>query len=113
MQALRTGERNKQYRPRIGIAYVLITLDDYSRLAYAEICADEKAVTAVGVLGRAVAWFADHRVTVDRVLAPNGSAFRCSPRMELRSHSSIFGTYSAKHKKQIRARNLGRVVASK
>jgi transposase InsO family protein len=45
-------------------------------VAYIEICADEKAATAIGVLQRAVAWFADHGVTVERVLSDNGSAYR-------------------------------------
>lgn len=31
-------------------------LDDHSRVAHIEICADDKAVTAAGVLGRAIAW---------------------------------------------------------
>ena len=51
-------------------------IDDHSRVAYAEICADEKAATAIGVLQRAVAWFAEHGVTVERVLSDNGSAYR-------------------------------------
>ena len=51
-------------------------IDDHSRVAYIEICPDEKAVTAIGVLERAVAWFADRGVTVERVLSDNGSAYR-------------------------------------
>ena len=74
--ANRTGERGKVYRPRIGIAYVHTVIDDHSRLAYAEIRADEKAATAIAVLQRAVAWFADHGVTVERVLSDNGSCYR-------------------------------------
>ena len=58
--ARRTGERGKHYRPVIGTAYVHTVIDDHSRLAYAEICTDEQAATAIGVLQRAVAWFADH-----------------------------------------------------
>lgn len=46
------------------------------RIAYAEICADEKAATAVAVLERAVAWFAERGVTVERVLSDNGSCYR-------------------------------------
>jgi transposase InsO family protein len=74
--ARRTGERSKSYEPRIGIAFVRTVIDDHSRLAYAEICTDEKAVTAIGVLQRAAAWFADHGVTVERVLSDNGSAYK-------------------------------------
>ncbi|MCC6433731.1 MAG: IS481 family transposase [Acidimicrobiales bacterium] len=74
--AQRTGERGKHYRPLIGTAYVHTVIDDYSRLAYAEIHADEKVTTAIGVLQRATAWFADLGVTVERVLSDNGSAYR-------------------------------------
>jgi transposase InsO family protein len=73
--AHRTGERGKRSRPKIGTAYVHTVIDDYSRVAYAEIHADEKAATAIGVLQRATAWFADHGVTVERVLSDNGSAY--------------------------------------
>ena len=73
--AHRTGERGRHYRPKIGTAYVHTVIDDYSRVAYAEIHTDEKGATAVGVLERAVAWFADRGVTVERVLSDNGSAY--------------------------------------
>ena len=47
-------------------------IDDHSRVAYAEIHDDEKAATAIGVLRRAVSWFAARGVTVERVLSDNG-----------------------------------------
>jgi len=53
-QARRTSERGREYRPRIGTAFLHTVIDDHSRIAYVEICADEKAVTAIGVLERAV-----------------------------------------------------------
>jgi transposase InsO family protein len=74
--AVRTGERGKHYRPLIGTAFVHTVIDDHSRIAYAEICTDEKSTTAVGVLQRAVAWFADHGIPVERVLSDNGSCYR-------------------------------------
>ena len=70
--AQRTGQRGKHYRPLIGTAYLHTVIDDHSRVAYVEVCGDEKAETAVGVLHRAVAWFADRGVTVERVLFDNG-----------------------------------------
>lgn len=73
--ALRTG-RTPSRHPKIGTAFVHTVIDDYSRVAYAEVCADEKAITAIGVLRRAVAWFADQGVTVERVLSDNGSAYK-------------------------------------
>ena len=74
--AQRTGARSATREPRLGIAYVHTVLDDHSRVAYAEICANETAETAIGVLRRAVAWFADRGVTVERVLSDNGSAYK-------------------------------------
>ena len=74
--ARRTGERGKASRPVIGTAYLHTVIDDHSRVAYAEICTDEKTQTAIGVLRRAVAWFAEHGVTVERVLSDNGSCYR-------------------------------------
>jgi len=74
--ARRTGQRGKDYRPVIGTAYVHTVIDDHSRVAYAEICTDETAATAIGVLRRAVAWFAERDVSVERVLSDNGSAYR-------------------------------------
>jgi transposase InsO family protein len=72
----RTGAKNKRYQPRIGNCFVHTVIDDYSRVAYAECHDDEKAVTAVAVLHRAVAWFAERGVTVERVLSDNGSAYK-------------------------------------
>jgi len=68
--------RGKDHKPRLGIAFLHTVIDDHSRVAYAEICTDEKADTAVGVLQRAVAWFAERGVTVERVLSDNGSCYR-------------------------------------
>jgi transposase InsO family protein len=76
LTAQRTGERGKGSSPRIGTAFVHTVIDDHSRVAYAEICTNEKAATAIGVLQRAVAWFAERDVTVERVLSDNGAAYR-------------------------------------
>ncbi len=72
----RTGNWSADRHARTGVAYLHTVIDDHSRVAYAEICTDEKAPTAVGVLQRAVAWFADHGVAVERVLSDNGAAYR-------------------------------------
>lgn len=69
--------RGNDRKPRTGTAFVHTVIDDYSRVAYVEICSDEKAATAIGVLRRATAWFAKRGVTVERVLSDNGSAY-CS-----------------------------------
>jgi transposase InsO family protein len=71
----RTGAKNKRYQPRVGTCFVHTVIDDYTRLGYAECHDDETAATAVAVLHRAVAWFAEHGVSVERILTDNGSAY--------------------------------------
>ena len=68
--------RNAHYQPTMGTAFVHTVIDDHSRVAYVEICDNEKADTAIAVLRHAVGWFAERGVTVERVLSDNGSAYR-------------------------------------
>jgi transposase len=63
-------------RTTVGYEFVHIAVDDYSRLAYAEVLADEKATTAAAFLRRAIAFFARYGIQVERVLSDNGSAYR-------------------------------------
>jgi transposase InsO family protein len=65
-------------RNSVGWEYVHIAVDDYSRLAYAEVLSDEKAATAVGFLRRAVAFYARHGIRVESLLSDNGSAYRAT-----------------------------------
>ncbi|HET9271203.1 MAG TPA: IS481 family transposase [Vicinamibacterales bacterium] len=60
----------------VGWECVHIAIDDATRLAYAEVLADEKATTAIGFLRRAVAFYERHGIHVQRVLTDNGSAYR-------------------------------------
>ena len=59
-----------------GWEFVHIAIDDCTRLAYAEVLADEKAATAIGFLRRALAFFERHGIEVERLLTDNGSAYR-------------------------------------
>src|SRR4029450_4047444 len=47
-------DRDGKRHNTVGWEFVHIAIDDHSRLAYAEVLADEKAVTVVGFLRRAV-----------------------------------------------------------
>jgi transposase InsO family protein len=80
-----TGKRlhmRNTYTPdgrRIGDAgweYVHIAIDDATRLAYVEVLCDEKAITAVGFLRRAIKHFASYGITAERLITDNGSAYR-------------------------------------
>jgi transposase InsO family protein len=62
-------------RLTVGWEFVHIAIDDHSRLAYAEVLADEKAATAIGFLSRAVAFYRRYGITIERLLTDNGSAY--------------------------------------
>jgi transposase InsO family protein len=76
-----TGDRRRQGSSnhaarRVGWEYVHVCVDDATRLAYVEVLEDEKATTAAGFLGRAVAHFRAYGITVERVMTDNGSCYR-------------------------------------
>lgn len=53
-----------------------VAIDDYSRVAYVEVLPDETAKSCIAFLDRAIAWFADRAVRVERVMSDNGSGYR-------------------------------------
>ena len=59
----------------IGWECVHVAVDDFSRLAYVEVLPDEKTATAIGFLKRAIGFFAQHGIAVERVMTDNGSAY--------------------------------------
>jgi transposase InsO family protein len=71
------GDRRTRTRG-IGWEYVHVCVDDATRLAYVEVLADEKAITAVGFLRRAVAHYRAHGIRVERVMTDNGSCYRAT-----------------------------------
>lgn len=84
------GDRSTRVR-RAGWEFVHVAVDDHSRLAYVEVLADEKGVTATGFFERALDFFRRHGIRVERVLTDNGACYR--------SHSFLL----ACHKHGIRA----------
>jgi transposase len=78
-----TGSKRLQRSRRVGgvkrgVAgweFVHVCIDDHSRLAYAEVLASEDSATAIGFLRRAIAWFGERGVAVERVMTDNGSAY--------------------------------------
>jgi transposase InsO family protein len=62
---------------RVGYDFVHCAVDDHSRLAYAEIHSDEKAVTCAGFLLRAAAHFRNLGIErIERVMTDNAKAYR-------------------------------------
>jgi transposase InsO family protein len=74
-----TGHRHYNQRKNgkraVGWEFVHVCVDDATRLAYAEVLADEKAATAVAFLGRAIAFYAAHGIAVQRVMTDNGACY--------------------------------------
>jgi transposase InsO family protein len=59
-----------------GWEFLHVCIDDASRLAYAELLADERGETAAGFLERAVAWYALHGIRLECVMTDNGAGYR-------------------------------------
>ena len=62
----------------VGYDYIHSAVDDHSRLAYSEVCGDERGPTAAAFWVRATAFFAAHGIVVQRVLTDNAFAYRNS-----------------------------------
>jgi transposase InsO family protein len=79
MIATRQSQNNRRARRRAGLTgweFVHVAVDDATRLAYAEVLADERGETGAGFLGRAVAWFESLGIDVERILSDNGACYR-------------------------------------
>ena len=59
----------------IGYDYIHSAVDDRSRVAFSQILPDEKATTAARFLVEAAGFFAEHGVTIQRVLTDNAKAY--------------------------------------
>jgi transposase InsO family protein len=72
----RDVRRGGRVKRGLGYDFIHAAVDDRSRLAYAEILADERKETASAFITRAVGFFADRGIQVERVLTDNGSCYR-------------------------------------
>jgi transposase InsO family protein len=64
-----------QRSPRAGWQHLHVAIDDHSRLAYTEVLAGQDRASCAAFLRRAVAWYATHGITVERVLSDNAKAY--------------------------------------
>jgi transposase InsO family protein len=58
-----------------GWQHLHVAIDDHSRLAYSEVLAGQDKHACAGFLRRAVAWYAQQDITVERVLSDNAKAY--------------------------------------
>ncbi len=69
------GDRTTRTRG-IGWEFVHVCVDDCTRLAYVEVLDDERKETVTAFLQRAVAWFGDQGVIIERLMTDNGPGYR-------------------------------------
>jgi transposase InsO family protein len=72
------GKTAKRRRTVVGYEYVHSIVDDRSRLAYSEIHPAEDGPSAAAFLRRAIQFFADHQIRIERILTDNAFCYRHS-----------------------------------
>jgi len=70
------GRRTEVLHKRVGYTHIHTAIDAYSRLAYSEFAGVENRDNCVAFLERAVAWFAQHGIMIERILTDNGNGYR-------------------------------------
>jgi len=72
-----TGVRGGPNRSlEVGWEFVHVAIDDFSRIAYAEILPDESGRSCASFMRRARAWFASQGIQVKALLTDNGTGYR-------------------------------------
>ena len=71
-----TGTRTTGRSRGAGWDFVHVAVDDATRLSYVEVLADERKNTTTSFLLRALRWFRNQGIRVERVMTDNGSAYR-------------------------------------
>ena len=61
---------------RAGWQFLHLAIDDHSRLAYAELLPSESPADCVAFLRRAVRWYGQRGINIERVLSDNGNGYR-------------------------------------
>jgi len=70
------GRAVTKNRPGLGYTHIHTAIDAYSRLAYSEFAGVEDTANCVAFLTRAIAWFSQQGITVERILTDNGVGYR-------------------------------------
>ena len=84
-----TGDRHGNTYRRVGWEFAHVCIDDASRVAYVEILEDERGPTATAFIQRAIAWFAERSVRVERVMTDNGSPYISCAFREICRHMGV------------------------
>jgi len=71
-----TGDPRDHLNRGAGWDVLHVAIDDATRLAYVEVLADEKRTTTAAFLVRALRWFKQRGISVERVMTDNGSCYK-------------------------------------
>jgi transposase InsO family protein len=64
-----------QRSPRAGWQHLHVAIDDHTRLAYTELLPSERKEDCAAFLERAVLWYAERGITIERVISDNAKAY--------------------------------------
>jgi transposase InsO family protein len=86
------GSTSEKRRNGPGFDYVHSMVDDHSRYAYSEVLPDEQAPVTAEFLGRAIADFAAHGITIQAVMTDNAWSYVKSKRF-----AAVLTSINARH----------------
>jgi transposase InsO family protein len=89
---------------RVGWQHLHVAIDDHSRLAYAELLPGQDADCCVRFLERAVAWYYERGVLIERVLTDNAKAYHSRACIEATDQARI----ERRHTRAYRPRTNGK-----
>jgi transposase InsO family protein len=90
-----TGDRTStaaEKKAKVGYEHAHAIVDDHSRLAYAELLADERAATVTAFVERALAFFAEHGIEPKRLMTDNAWSYTLN-----RSLRELLAEHGVKH----------------
>jgi transposase InsO family protein len=79
---------------RVGWQHLHVAIDDHSRLAYVEILPGQDAASCVRFLERALAWYAEQGIRIERVLSDNAKAYHSRAWLEATARLGLERRYT-------------------
>jgi transposase InsO family protein len=73
----------------LGYDFLHVAVDDCSRVAYVEVLADERGDTSAGFVGRALAFYRQLGISVERVMTDNGAGYRSGAFRQVLTQASV------------------------
>ena len=83
-----------------GWHFLHVAVDDHSRLAYAEILPSELKPDCLAFLERALAWYGEQGIVVERVLTDNGNGYRSRDWKQLCADRGVMPRYTRSRRPQ-------------